>query len=145
MLDDAQRGGPVRRDRLSQPMQRADTGISTPGKSQPARASHPDHLVIDQVRGHADEVEVAPLLSDDLVPGSMRDEMCESLQGNTLPVMDVAPDRIGQGQELHIPTPLRFETVPAYIAADNRRTRWPCPCYPSPSNRRRADTRAMLR
>ena len=44
----------------------------------------------------------APLLSDDLVPGGMRDEMGESFQGNTLPVMDVAPDRIGQGKEFHI-------------------------------------------
>src|SRR5580704_8461720 len=109
-------------------MQRADTGISAPGKSQSARASHTDHLVIDQVRRHADQMEVAPLLSDDLVPGGMRDEMRESLQGNTLPVMDVAPDCIGEGQEFHSPTPLRFETVRAYIAADSRRTRWPCPC-----------------
>src|ERR1700730_14290380 len=145
MLDDRQRRGPVRRDRLPQPMQRADTRISTPGKSQSARAPHPDHLVIDQVRRHADEMEVAPLLSDDLVPGGVRDEMCESFQGNTLPVMHVAPDRIGQGQEFHSPTPLRFATVPAYIAADSRRTRWPCPCYPSPSNRRRAGTLAMRR
>jgi hypothetical protein len=40
-------------------------------------------------------VQVAPPLPDDLVTRGVRDEMGESLQGDTLSVADVSLNRIG--------------------------------------------------
>ena len=83
-------------DRIAQPMQRADAGIAAPREGQLARAAHADHLVVDQVRRHADQVQVAPALADDLVPGGERDQVGEAFQRDARAVGDVRGDRLAQ-------------------------------------------------
>ena len=84
VLVDRERMRPAVLDRIAQPVQRTDAGIAAPGERQRARAAHADHLVVDQVRRHADQVQVAPALADDLVPGSERDQVREALQRDGL-------------------------------------------------------------
>ena len=76
-------------------MQRAHTRIATPGEGQPVGASHADHLVVDQVRRHADEVQVAPALPDDLVPCREGNQVGEALQRHALAVTNMTLDGIG--------------------------------------------------
>ena len=76
-------------DRIAQAMQRTDAGIAAPGERQLARAAHADQLVVDQVRRHADQVQVAPALADDLVAGRERDQVREAFQRDARAVGDV--------------------------------------------------------
>ena len=46
-------------DCVAQAMQRADAGIAAPGKHQLGDAAHADELVVDEIRRHPDQREVA--------------------------------------------------------------------------------------
>ena len=81
-------------DGVAQPVQRADAGIAAPGEREPARAAHADHLVVDQVRRHAHEVQVATTLPDDLVPGRERDQVREAFERDAGAVAHVRGDRL---------------------------------------------------
>ena len=100
VLVDLERARPVVLDRVAQAMQRADTGIAAPGESQLARAAGPDQLVVDEVRRHAHEVQVAPALANQLMAGRKGNEMREALEREAGAVRNVRRDRLRKRQEL---------------------------------------------
>src|SRR5207245_2889485 len=55
VFDDFERRRPRALHRVPQPVERTDPRVSAPGKYQLAGRSHADHLVVDEVRGHAYE------------------------------------------------------------------------------------------
>ena len=79
-------------------MQRTDAGIAAPGKRQFSRAAHPDHLVVDQVGGHSDQVQVAPTLTDHFVPGGKWDQMRKAFQRDARAIGDKTLDRLAHRQ-----------------------------------------------
>jgi hypothetical protein len=83
-------------DGVAEPVQRPDPWVPAPGEHQLARAPGPDELVIDQVRGHPDEGEIAAPLPDDLVSRGERDEVRESLHRHGVAVPHGPRDRLGQ-------------------------------------------------
>ncbi len=55
-------------DRVAQASQQTDPGIAGEGEDQLAgRSPMPDHLVVDHVRRHADQGEIAAALADRLM------------------------------------------------------------------------------
>lgn len=100
-------------DRVAEAVQRSDPGVAAPGEHQLARASHADHLVVDEVGSHPDQGEVAAPLADDLVPGGERDQVREPFQGHAVPVVDEFPDRVGERHDLgHHPVTLPEPVAP---------------------------------
>src|SRR5262249_10560281 len=87
-------------DGVAQAMQRADPGISAPGKHQLFRTAHADKLVIDQIGSHADESEALAALTDDLVAGRMRNKVREPLHGHRIAVVQGRLNGGGKGNEL---------------------------------------------
>ncbi len=85
---DLQRLRPRMFDRIAQPVQRADAGITAPGKPQCRRTTGADQLVVDQVRGHAHQVQVALALADHLVAGRMRNQMGEAFHRHAVAIGD---------------------------------------------------------
>src|SRR2546423_2689758 len=77
-----------------------DTGVPGPRKHQLAGAPRADHLIVDQIRREAREREVAPPLSDDLVPRGEADEVGEPLDDDGVAVVDEARDRVAHGHDL---------------------------------------------
>ena len=77
-------------------MERTDAGIPQPGEHHFASDAGPDHLVVDHVRGHPDQREVAALLPDQLVPRRERDEVGEAFHGHGVAVMDGRGDGFGE-------------------------------------------------
>ena len=75
-------------DGVSQAMQRADAGIAAPRKNQLGDAAHADELIVNEVRGHADQREPFAALTDDLVAGGMRNEMGEALKRDGVAIAD---------------------------------------------------------
>jgi len=73
-------------------MQRSDAGIAAPGEHEFLRAPRADHLVVQQIGGHANQREVGASLADDLVPGGERNQVGESLEGDRVPVAHVHGD-----------------------------------------------------
>ena len=96
VLDVSQRRRPRGRDRIPKPVQRPNTGITRPGERHPTRAPHADHMVIDQIRGHADEMQIAPALADHFVAGCEWNEMSKAFHGHTLAIVHMALNRCGQ-------------------------------------------------
>jgi hypothetical protein len=45
-------------------------------------------LIVDQIRRHPDERQIAPPLPDDFVPGGERDEVSEAFQCHDVGVMN---------------------------------------------------------
>ena len=87
---------PLVLDGVTKSLQRADPGIATPRERQLGDAARSDQLVVDDVGRHAHEVEVAPLLADDLVPGGVGDEVGEPLHCQRVAVMHVLGDGVAQ-------------------------------------------------
>ena len=75
-------------------VQAADARVAEPGEDELARHAGADHLVVDDVRRHADERQVAAALADDLVAGREADEVREALDGDAVAVPDERRDRI---------------------------------------------------
>ena len=88
------------RDRVAEPVQRADARVAAPREDQLAGAARADDLVVDEVRGHPGERQVAPALADDLVPGGERDEMGEPLERDRVAVVHELGHGIGQRHDL---------------------------------------------
>ena len=84
-------------DRVAQAMERTHAGIAAPGKLELGRASGADQLIVDEVRGHADQGQVAPPLADDLVARREGDQVRESFERHHVAVVYRIPDRIFQG------------------------------------------------
>ena len=94
VLFDFERVRPIVLDRIPQAVQWADAGISAPGEHQLARASAADHLVVEQVRGHADQGQIAALLADNLVTGGERNQVGEAFERHRVAVVDEFGDGI---------------------------------------------------
>ena len=85
---------------LAEAVQRADARVAAPGEDQLARAAGADQLVVDDVRGHPHQRQVALALADDLLPGGDRDQVGEALQRDGVAVMDEVGDGVGEGRDL---------------------------------------------
>ncbi len=81
-----ERSGPALLHRIAQPMQRADARIAAPGENQLRRAARADQLIVDQIRRHADQRQIAAPLTDDLVPRGERNQVCEAFQSHHITV-----------------------------------------------------------
>ena len=145
VLGDRERARPAVLDRVAQAVERAHARVAAPGEGEGPGAAGADHLVVDDVGRHAHEVQVAPALADDLVPGGEGDEVGEALEGQRLPVPDVLRDRLPETRPGPWLTPPRSGTARAGRAAGSRRSRSPCRWSPSPSSRRRPGSRARRR
>src|SRR3972149_5070436 len=80
--------------------QRADAGVAGVGEDDLAGAAGGDHLVIDQVGRGAGQHQLAPSLSDDLVPGGKRNQVGEAGSVDQVAIVDVSGDGVMQGSEL---------------------------------------------
>src|SRR5690606_3870100 len=80
-------------------VQRADTGVAAPGEDQLLRAASADHLVVDQVRGHADQGQIPLALADDLVAGSEGNQVGEAFQRNGVAIIDEGVHRVLQREK----------------------------------------------
>ena len=100
VLLELERLGPPVFDGIAHAVQRTDAGIAAPGEDQFARATHPDQLVVDHVRRHANQRQVAPVLPDQLVPGGVRDQMREALERDGVAVADELLDGSSQREQL---------------------------------------------
>ena len=99
MLLDGQGPRPAVLDGVAHAVERAHPGIAAPGEDQLLRRPHADELVIDDVRRHAHQSEAAALLADQLMPGGIRDQMGEALQGDDIAVADIGRDGLGKRNE----------------------------------------------
>ena len=79
-------------------MQRAHARIAAPGKRELRDAARADHLVVDQIRSHADQREIAPLLTNDFVAGRKRNQVRETFQRQYVAVVDIFLNRFFKGQ-----------------------------------------------
>ena len=93
VLLDLQRSRPAVLDRVAEAVQRADAGVAAPREDQLAHAPGADHLVVDDVRRHPHDGEVAPALADDLLAGGDGDEVGEPFEGERVAVVDQLGDR----------------------------------------------------
>ena len=75
-------------------------GLPRIGEDHLPRQAHADHLVVDDVRRHADQREVLAALADRLVRRRMGDEMGEALEGDGIAIVEVFGDSLGQALEL---------------------------------------------
>src|SRR5215212_5856766 len=94
MLLELERLRPAVLDGIAKAVQRADARVAAPRENELARAAHPDQLVVDEIRRHAHERELAPLLPDQLVPRGVRDQVREPLERDGVAVAHGALDRI---------------------------------------------------
>ena len=96
-------------DRVTEAMQRPDARIAAVGEHQPARRAHTDHLVIQDVRRHPDQLELPAALTQHLMPRSKRNQMRETLQRNAVTVMHRLFDCFVKRYELRHPS-LTFQS-----------------------------------
>lgn len=83
-------------------MQAANTGVAQVAEDEPVDDAGGDHLVVDQVGGHAGQGEVLLALADDFVGGGEADEGGEAFDGDGCAVGDVAVDRFLHGDEFAV-------------------------------------------
>src|SRR2546430_14057239 len=70
-----------------------------------ARGARPDHLVVEHVRRHPDQLEVAAALAQELVPGRERDQVREALERDAVSVVDQLRYDVGErGDRGHLHT-----------------------------------------
>jgi hypothetical protein len=67
-----------------------------PHEKTSLRAAHPDQLVVDEVRRHPDEREVAPALTDELVACGVRDQVREAFERDRVAVVHEQLDCLRQ-------------------------------------------------
>ena len=86
--------GPALLHGIAQTMQRPDAGIAAPRKDQLRHATGADQLIVNQIRGHADERQIAAALTDDLVTGGEWNQVSEALQSHNVTVANHFLDRL---------------------------------------------------
>ncbi len=91
-----QRSRPAILHRVAKAVQRPYARISAPRKSQLLCAPSSNQLVIDDVRGHANQRQVSSALANNLVPGGKWNEMGKPLQRNAVAVVHMRGNRLGQ-------------------------------------------------
>ena len=93
-------GGIVVLDPPTDGVQATDARIAEPAEDELAGHAGADHLVVDDVRRHARQRQVALPLADDLVAGREADEVREALDGHGVAVADQVRDRVAHGGDL---------------------------------------------
>src|ERR1700733_4162562 len=88
-------------------------GFATPGEDQAPRTSSSDHLVVDEIGRHADEREVAPPLTDDLVARGHGNKVREALEGHGVTVMDQLGDGLCEGHHFSHGAPAARSLAPS--------------------------------
>ena len=88
VLVELDRSGPAVLDRVAEAVQRADARVAAVGEHELAGGAHPDHLVVEDVRRHPDQLELAPALAQQLVAGGERDQVGEALHRDRVAVGD---------------------------------------------------------
>jgi hypothetical protein len=83
-------------ERVTNPMERTDAGVATPRKDEPPRHAAADHLIVEDVGRHPDELEVRAPLANGFVTGSERDQMREALECDPVLVADDFLDALGE-------------------------------------------------
>jgi hypothetical protein len=113
-------------------MERSDAGVTPPGEHQPGGAACADQLIVDEVRCHAHERQLAASLADDFVPGGEGNEVREALHGDDVPIMDHRLDGVAQRAEtrhdrraFYLVFALTAKCRPRHAAADIS-TGWSC-------------------
>src|SRR5580700_803227 len=86
--------GPALLYGIAKTMQRPNAGIAAPRKYQLRRAPRTDQLIVDQIRSHADQSQIAPFLPDNFVPRGERNEVCEAFQSHYITVANHFLDRL---------------------------------------------------
>ncbi len=74
-------------DGVTEAVERADSGIAAPREGERIGATGANHLVVDHVRRHAYQREMASTLADNLMAGRKRNQMGEPLQSHTLAIL----------------------------------------------------------
>lgn len=95
-----QRRRPAVFHRIAQPVQRAHARIAAPGKAQRRRAAGTDQLVVNQVRGHPHQPQVAFALADHLVAGGVRDQVGKAFHCHAIAICDQLCHGLGQGNDV---------------------------------------------
>jgi hypothetical protein len=85
---------PAMLDRVAEAVQGTDARVAAVGEHELPSRSHTDHLVVEDVRRHPDQLEVAPALAQHLVSGRERDQMGEPLERHAVTVVDEVVNRI---------------------------------------------------
>ena len=83
---------PVVLHRVAHAVQGADPRVAAPGEDEPFRATHADHLIVENVRRHADQSQSAPLLPDDLMASRIGNEVREALHCDRIAVPHMGGD-----------------------------------------------------
>ena len=76
-------------------IQATDTRVAEPAEDELAGDACRDHLVVDHVRRHPRQGQVASALADDLVACRERDEMREAFDRDRVAVAHDVADRVG--------------------------------------------------
>ena len=74
--------------------------VAEPAEHELACDARGDHLVVDEVGGHAGQGQIAPSLADDLVPGSEADEVREPLDGHRVAIAHEVGDGVAHRGDL---------------------------------------------
>ena len=85
------------RSGVAEAVQRSYAWIASPGESQASGAAHANQLVINQIRRHADQAKIAPLLANDFVSCGGRNQMSKAFERNRIAVMDQFGNSFAQG------------------------------------------------
>ena len=104
---------PAPLDRVAQAVQRADARIAAPREHHLTRAAAADHLIEQQIGGHADQRQVRQLLPDDLVSRREGNQMGETFESHGIAGSNEAGDRVRQGEEFGHRVQLRIVPRPA--------------------------------
>jgi hypothetical protein len=99
VLLDLERCRPALLDRVAEAVQRADARVAAPREHELARAARADQLVVDEVRRHPDQRQVAAPAADQLVPGRVRDQVGEAFERDDVAVLDELVDRLAEGDD----------------------------------------------
>src|SRR5262249_27676805 len=110
--------GPAMLDRVAEAVERADSGVAAPGEDETAGAAHADQLVVDHVRSHPHERQLAALLTDQLVTGRVRDQVREAFEGDGVTVAHELVHRVAERDDHACsPSMTRCATAKAEFAA----------------------------
>ena len=82
-------------------MSGSDAWVPAPREGQRRSTARPDHLIVDKIRRHADQVQVAPTLADQFVTGCEGDQMRETLEGDCIAIVHVGRDRVLERDNWH--------------------------------------------
>jgi len=79
-------------DGVAEAVKGTHPGISAPGEDQLSGAASADELIVDDVRGHANQSEVFAVLTDDFVSGGEGNEVSKAFHGDGVAVMEMSAD-----------------------------------------------------